>query len=704
MRKSIIILITLFISAIAIGFLVACEPKAEHETQYFTIEFLAQEGGRIEGTAIQTVEEGGKSEAVVAVADFGYYFEGWSDQRVLYDEAITRDERVIENVSESRSYLAMFAKITLSITYIAGEHGSIEGETYQSLKYKDSAESVTAVPDVGYRFVGWSDGIETATRQDSDVRASKEITANFELISNTYIYNYKFATGNCDEESIVLSYGQLNNLKLAVPTREHCTFGGWYADRYLTVPVADKTGKIVIDDELFYSDCTQFYAKWISENTNVFKILIVYVTELNAELKKADRNGTIQVNYKMTETERSICQMITEKISWELNDLAIADFQVDEYFTTVPLTKDNVKEALIYKDGQLLYAHHIWPYNIPEVCDILNDYDSVLSSFSMDDYNEDLCWDAGRAQANYGCIHFEQSLHQLLLYFEPLENLLDPTHYFWDELLDTYLHEFAHTIECKIDEVVVPYHKVASAYLWDSINTPYISEKLYFINQAVVDGEVVGIPYEFWEGKIAEVYYEAQAGGRVFNERRIVLYKYGKKTEDDLQYVLYGKDALTVTAEAFEGYEFVGWSDGIKSPIRHDINLTEDLHVYAMFKPIEEVEQAITNYKIKLEVQNDKNKKIELIVGIDCDFIYSNHRLVCSLNIYVARAEEIKDSDRLSFSLVTYSQGEQSYSVSLLASAKPYVETVRKQKLQYIAHLLLKTTIYCGFSGAAGRT
>ena len=116
------------------------------------------------------------------------------------------------------------------------------------------------MPNKGYRFVGWSDGLTNDTRSEVELTENKQISANFEIISNTYKYNYKFADEFCDEQDVILTYGRLSEVNLAVPKRDHATFGGWYADRFLTIPIADETGSIVVDDEFCYTDCDQFYA------------------------------------------------------------------------------------------------------------------------------------------------------------------------------------------------------------------------------------------------------------------------------------------------------------------------------------------------------------------------------------------------------------------------------------------------------------
>jgi len=66
-----------------------------------------------------------------------------------------------------------------TLTYNAGAGGSISGATPQTVDYGADGSEVTAVPDVGYRFVRWSDGVMTASRTDTNVTADITVTAVF---------------------------------------------------------------------------------------------------------------------------------------------------------------------------------------------------------------------------------------------------------------------------------------------------------------------------------------------------------------------------------------------------------------------------------------------------------------------------------------------------------------------------------------------
>ena len=89
---------------------------------------------------------------------------------------------------------------TYTIQYIAGEGGYIEGETTQMVTihyswYVDETtglyifsisgnkgSEVTAIAHEGYVFDSWSDGVTTATRQDTNITQDITVTAHFRKV------------------------------------------------------------------------------------------------------------------------------------------------------------------------------------------------------------------------------------------------------------------------------------------------------------------------------------------------------------------------------------------------------------------------------------------------------------------------------------------------------------------------------------------
>ncbi len=66
-----------------------------------------------------------------------------------------------------------------TLTYTAGPNGSISGTSPQTVSQGGSGSQVTAVPDGGYQFDSWSDGVLTASRTDVNVTTDITVTANF---------------------------------------------------------------------------------------------------------------------------------------------------------------------------------------------------------------------------------------------------------------------------------------------------------------------------------------------------------------------------------------------------------------------------------------------------------------------------------------------------------------------------------------------
>jgi hypothetical protein len=161
---------------------------AKDTTSTYTIEYEATIGGLVEGTTIQTLVCWGESTVVTAVASEGYRFVSWSDGNT----SATRTDIVIEDLKVT----AVFEKLPIyTITYLAGEGGTIVGSATQILYDGQSGEMVVASPQEGYVFVGWDDGLEDASRADA-AEEDKVYTALFKEKENpTYTLRYTAGEG-----------------------------------------------------------------------------------------------------------------------------------------------------------------------------------------------------------------------------------------------------------------------------------------------------------------------------------------------------------------------------------------------------------------------------------------------------------------------------------------------------------------------------
>jgi hypothetical protein len=66
-----------------------------------------------------------------------------------------------------------------TLSYTAGDNGIILGESIQTVSHGSNGSSVEAVPDQGYVFIDWSDGLTENPRMDTNVTDDISVTANF---------------------------------------------------------------------------------------------------------------------------------------------------------------------------------------------------------------------------------------------------------------------------------------------------------------------------------------------------------------------------------------------------------------------------------------------------------------------------------------------------------------------------------------------
>ncbi len=115
------------------------------------------------------------------------------------------------NITKDHSIHVVFAINTYTLIYIAGEHGSLHGDTEQHIEFGGSGTPVGAVPDPGYHFVQWSDGVTDNPRTDSHVVSDLEVVAAFAL--TTYKLTFIVVDENGAEipdAVIALDYGDPN--------------------------------------------------------------------------------------------------------------------------------------------------------------------------------------------------------------------------------------------------------------------------------------------------------------------------------------------------------------------------------------------------------------------------------------------------------------------------------------------------------------
>jgi parallel beta-helix repeat protein len=99
------------------------------------------------------------------------------------------DQRGRPRVTGGNRAMGAYEPDAYVLTYLAGEYGLIDGISPQVVESGADGSPVTAVPDVGYHFAGWSDASVDNPRQDVSVGGDLTVTANFAI--NQYTVSFQ---------------------------------------------------------------------------------------------------------------------------------------------------------------------------------------------------------------------------------------------------------------------------------------------------------------------------------------------------------------------------------------------------------------------------------------------------------------------------------------------------------------------------------
>lgn len=577
-KLNLIILIFIVLISAAI-LIVACANNVENpiveqpdDSIFYTINYIYPDIGGYYiggGDRNQYVKKGCDGVEVTVTPQEGYYFVKWSD-------GVTTPNRRERNVQSNITLIPIFQKINISVNYSADIGGSLLGKLSQNIEYGNAPEEVTAVPDSGYLFAGWSDGVMTEIREDKDLKQDIAVSARF--VKKTKVLNYEFEMPSIYNKQVRIEYGDLEATEFYIPSREGYIFDGWYLDKEFTQKVTDGNGYYFRGNTIFYDEGNTLYPRWNSELNQTFKLLLVFTEEVDASLPTID-NVLIDVNSKMTLGQRKICKNITNEIANYLNKWfhGIIKFDVDAFYTTRIIETKNFDDTQLnwYPEQLPSNFHSLIAKHIPELYPIIHNYRSIITTVNLDDPQNQLHNGGGIAQNKYACVYMDSKFK------------LNDVDQNYQQILNVYLHEFAHTIEEGYPKKDL--HDV-EVYYWEEFGGKGLNIELiglYLLNKTFINNESAGIPLDFWLGntEILVNYlsstYQGKPCGNVFPTG-----KYDENSTCFGKNVAFGSD-ITVQAIPFEGWRFVGWSDGVKTAIRHDTNIISQIRVFAIFEKIE---------------------------------------------------------------------------------------------------------------------
>jgi len=141
------------------------------EIEGFIVTFNSNGGSTVQ---TQLVDENATATEPADPTRTGYSFNGW-----FSDEALTLSYDFATPVTADITLYADWTINSYTLTYTAGENGTISGTSPQTVEHGSSGSSVTAVADSDFVFLKWSDNSTNNPRTDSNVTGDITVTAEF---------------------------------------------------------------------------------------------------------------------------------------------------------------------------------------------------------------------------------------------------------------------------------------------------------------------------------------------------------------------------------------------------------------------------------------------------------------------------------------------------------------------------------------------
>ncbi len=182
-----------------------------------------------------TMSSNGQYQTAVSIADHYAatskdYGQTWTQVMSSYDYEWTAaamsgngDLQLIASYVSGGGSRIYKSTANCTLSYTAGSNGSLQGDLVQTVDYGDDGTQITAIPDTGYEFIQWSDGVMDNPRTDAAVTENINVTGEFNEITHTVINtpsgvrvevsgtDYNLEDGIPDGETVTLRFMDEND-------------------------------------------------------------------------------------------------------------------------------------------------------------------------------------------------------------------------------------------------------------------------------------------------------------------------------------------------------------------------------------------------------------------------------------------------------------------------------------------------------------
>jgi len=496
-------------------------------------------GGTISPSGTINIDHG-LNQVFVITPDEGYHIDD-----VLVDGVSVGavDSYEFINVTEPHTINASFAINSYTLTYLAGENGSITGEATQNVEHGSDGTAVTAVAATMYHFVDWSDGSIENPRTDLNVTGDLTVTANFAI--NTYTI-----TATSGDNGSITPEGEV--------IKDEGT-----AQEFIITPETGYHIADVLVDGISVGAVSSYEFLAIDADHTIHASFAINTYTITAS---AGSNGTIDpIGPTVVEYGSDQLFTIFPEENYHIDDVLVdgASIGAVESYTFDNVIEDHTIEAIFAIDTYTLtYLAGENGSLIGETTQIV-DHGSDGSAVTAvaDEFYHFVDWSDG-------------STENPRTDYNNMADLSVTANF----AIDTYNI----TSSAGENGTITPLGVTEVEHGADLAFTITPDEN-YFIDDVLVDGISVGAVATYTFENITEAHTISASFAINTYTITYLADENGSLTGDLTQVVEHGSDGTAVTAVPYDGYLFMSWSDGSTENPRTDLNVTQDITVTASF-------------------------------------------------------------------------------------------------------------------------
>lgn len=503
----------------------------------------------------------------------GYDFTGWSPELpvVAGDSDMTVTAQWV-----LRTFIVKYDSLTSEGSIVTNFENPVPYGTFVTLE---------AVPNVGYHFVAWTDGVSSNPHRHV-VYKDTSFVALYE--PNQYMLYVMNGEDTLRKTVVLFGDTVTEGLVGPAPVQEGYDFVGWSLELPFVVDTADVTVSAQFTKKNFI-----FTIDTIHENGGVvvdFENPVAYGDTVTVEAVPSEGYHFVAWSDSVLTNPRRIVVVSDTSL--------VPIFEVNQYYLTVLSDADTLKRAIVsYGDSITTSTIGVTP--VKEGHDFVGWQPAVPLVMGAADLT---------VVAQFQRKTFEFTLDTLLDHGTVIADFVNPVAYGDVVSLEAVPSEGYHFVAWSDSVTVNPRDVVVTS---DTALIPLFEPNLYYLivmnedtivetrpvhygdtvqeSSVTVSLEKIGHDFAGWSPSlpitvgVGDVTIVAQWTKKLLELTLDTLFERGKIFIDSQNPVTYG-DSITLTAEPFEGYHFLSWADGDTLNPRR-IEVVSDTALVPVFMP-----------------------------------------------------------------------------------------------------------------------